>query len=97
MKSSATAANYFGKEMQGALKEPVGLIVSSSPGTSIRYWVDPVTIAGDAGLAGTKSVGKWFNELVRPVIPYGIRGAIWYQGESDTDGNAGAYRGGLCL
>jgi sialate O-acetylesterase len=25
-----------------------------------------------------------FNGMVAPVIPYGIRGAIWYQGESNT-------------
>ncbi|HEX8524796.1 MAG TPA: sialate O-acetylesterase [Tepidisphaeraceae bacterium] len=26
-----------------------------------------------------------FNGMVNPVIPYGIRGAIWYQGESNAD------------
>jgi len=26
-----------------------------------------------------------FNGMVNPVIPYGIKGAIWYQGESDVD------------
>jgi sialate O-acetylesterase len=26
-----------------------------------------------------------FNGMVAPVVPYGIRGAIWYQGESNTD------------
>ena len=30
-----------------------------------------------------------FNGMVHPVIPYGIRGAIWYQGESIVDGKAG--------
>ena len=92
LKSSATAY-YFGKELQAVLNVPVGLIVSSSPGTAIRYWVDPETIAADPKLAGEKSVGKWYNELVKPVIPYGIRGAIWYQGESDADGNASEYKG----
>ena len=92
LKSSAMAY-WFSKELQGALKEPVGLIVSSSPGTKIMYWVDPVTIAGDPTLNG-KSVGKWYNELVKPVIPYGIKGAIWYQGESDADeADAGRYAG----
>lgn len=91
LKSSATAY-YFGKELHAALDVPIGLIVSSSPGTAIRYWADPETIAADPKLAGEKSVGKWYNELVKPVIPYGIRGAIWYQGESDTDGNASEYQ-----
>ncbi len=26
-----------------------------------------------------------FNGMIHPVIPYGIRGAIWYQGESNLD------------
>lgn len=91
LRSSATAY-YFGTNLYSGLNVPIGLIVSSSPGTSIRYWVDPVTIAADAKLAGQKSVGKWYNELVEPVIPYGIRGTIWYQGESDTDSNAQEYK-----
>ncbi len=30
-----------------------------------------------------------FNGMVNPVIPYAIRGALWYQGESITGGKAG--------
>jgi sialate O-acetylesterase len=32
-----------------------------------------------------------YNAMINPVIPYGIRGAIWYQGESNT-GSAYQYR-----
>jgi sialate O-acetylesterase len=91
LKSSATAY-YFATNLYKNLGVPVGLIVSSSPGTAIRYWLDPETIAADQKLVGQKSVGKWYNELVSPVIPYGIRGAIWYQGESDVGGNAQEYQ-----
>ena len=91
LKSSATAY-YFSTNLYAALGVPIGLIVSSSPGTSIRYWVDPETIAADETLTGQKSAGKWYNELVKPAIPYGIRGAIWYQGESDTDADPREYK-----
>jgi sialate O-acetylesterase len=30
-----------------------------------------------------------FNAMINPVIPYGIRGAIWYQGESIVGGTPG--------
>jgi sialate O-acetylesterase len=30
-----------------------------------------------------------FNGMIQPVIPYALRGAIWYQGESVVGGNAG--------
>ena len=32
-----------------------------------------------------------FNGMIRPLIPYAVRGAIWYQGESNAD-RAYAYR-----
>ncbi len=32
-----------------------------------------------------------FNGMINPLIPFGIRGAIWYQGENNT-GKAEAYR-----
>ena len=25
----------------------------------------------------------WFNAWINPLLPYGIKGAIWYQGESN--------------
>ena len=32
-----------------------------------------------------------FNGMVNPVIPYGIKGAIWYQGESNSGNKAAEY------
>ena len=32
-----------------------------------------------------------FNAMINPLIPYGIKGVIWYQGEADA-GNPGQYR-----
>jgi sialate O-acetylesterase len=34
-----------------------------------------------------------FNGMINPVVPYAIRGAIWYQGESIVDAN----KGGIAL
>jgi len=33
-----------------------------------------------------EGAGGLFNGMIRPVIPYGIKGAIWYQGEANTGG-----------
>ena len=41
----------------------------------------PAALPGP-GFANTP--GILFNSMVRPLIPYGIRGVIWYQGESNT-------------
>uniref|UniRef100_UPI003783841A GDSL-type esterase/lipase family protein n=1 Tax=Prosthecobacter sp. TaxID=1965333 RepID=UPI003783841A len=35
--------------------------------------------------------GRLFNGMVHPLLPYAIRGVLWYQGESNT-GNASLYR-----
>ena len=40
---------------------------------------------------GSHVAGALFNSLINPLIPYGIRGAVWYQGENNT-GRAYRYR-----
>ncbi|HEY4105435.1 MAG TPA: sialate O-acetylesterase, partial [Polyangiaceae bacterium] len=39
-------------------------------------------------LAPESAPGTLFNGMLSPLFPYGIRGAIWYQGESDADRHA---------
>lgn len=36
-------------------------------------------------VADPNTVHKLFDNKIRPLIPYGIKGVLWYQGESDTD------------
>jgi sialate O-acetylesterase len=40
---------------------------------------DPVALRGRKG-----NVGGLFNGKIAPLIPYAIRGALWYQGEANT-------------
>jgi sialate O-acetylesterase len=40
-------------------------------------------------IGGVTTIG---NAMIKPLGAYGLRGALWYQGESDA-GNPGAYRG----
>lgn len=48
-------------------------------------------IAEPQTLAGAHSPTMLFNGMIAPLLPYGIRGAIWYQGESNA-GDAARYR-----
>jgi sialate O-acetylesterase len=37
------------------------------------------------GQGNANSPYMLFNNMIKPILPYGIRGAIWYQGESNAD------------
>lgn len=60
---------FFGRALNESLKMPVGLLNASVGGTPIEAW----------GFGG----GCYANGI-SPLIPYAIRGAIWYQGEANA-------------
>ena len=39
----------------------------------------------------TSIPGTLYNAMIHPVVPYGIKGAIWYQGESNRKNNSDKY------
>jgi len=56
--------------------------------------VDPDTMVL-SGIYDSASVGRLWRQHLQPLAGYGIRGAIWYQGERNTksgEANARAYR-----
>lgn len=96
----SAVAYLYGKKLQGILKVPVGLIVSSWGGSAIEAWMDDQTIAAFPDPAKHKSVnekfpnrtpGLLYRAMVNPFIGYAIKGAIWYQGENNVP-DAVSYR-----
>lgn len=91
-KFSATAY-YFGLRLNEVLKVPVGLINASWSGTRIEPWISesgiknfnwiqlPEKTPVDDLSEQTPSV--LYNAMVNPLVGYGMRGVIWYQGESN--------------
>lgn len=97
-----TAVGYhFGKELQSKLNVPVGIISTNYGGTPAEAWTSRKTLEIDPGLKDAfgavpatdnpGSPGGLHNAMIRPLIPFAIRGAIWYQGESNA-GRAYQYR-----
>ncbi len=91
---SATAY-YFGRLLQQQLKVPVALINVSYGGSpaeafmsaeSLKVFPD-ITIPSPTGTdkLTNKNATTLYNGMIHPVIGYTIKGAIWYQGETNYD------------
>lgn len=97
---SATAY-FFGLMLNKALHVPVGLINTSWGGTRIEPWIsetgcrnfDWVKIPDKKPVENLsqQTPTVLFNAMINPIVGYGIRGAIWYQGESNRN-EAAEYR-----
>ncbi|TDD97811.1 sialate O-acetylesterase [Flavobacterium cellulosilyticum] len=92
---SATAW-YFGSLLQEVLNVPVGLIHVSYGGSSMEAWMNQEMLQDftSAKIPTTKEdIAKdpnrvpttLFNGMLSPIIGYGIKGCIWYQGESNYE------------
>lgn len=75
---------YFAKMLHQTLKVPIGIISSNVGGTEVKRWMDPVTLKAEVPYDMDKTNGDLYNQFIAPLVPYGIKGAIWYQGESDA-------------
>jgi sialate O-acetylesterase len=72
---------------------PIGLIHTSWGGTPAELWASRKALESNPAL---KSLAHGessclYNAMIAPLIPFAIRGAIWYQGESNA-GRALQYR-----
>jgi sialate O-acetylesterase len=75
---------YFAKMLHQTLKVPVGVISSNVGGTEAERWMDPATVKATMPNDTDKANSNLYNEFIVPLVPYGIKGAIWYQGESNA-------------
>jgi len=96
----AATAYFFARGVFQSTNVPIGIIESAYGGTRAEWWAsleaqealpELKTYAdsqidqyykGKAALYSTP--GGLFNSMISPLIPFAIRGAIWYQGESNS-------------
>jgi sialate O-acetylesterase len=96
--SFSAAAYFFGREIHTNLNVPVGLVESSWGGTRIEPWTPPVgfeavpsqakfaqTKLGTNRLSNTRPMAI-YNAMIAPLAGFAMRGALWYQGESNLMG-----------
>lgn len=90
----SAAGYFFAKELAEKLNVPIGIISSSWGGTRVEQWTPPTSyqqsplfkdsVAGKTNFKIDGMVpGKMFEGMIRPIIPYTIKGLLWYQGESN--------------
>lgn len=77
-----------------AYREKKGL-APDAPLPGQKYPDAPKKPAHDPG--SSKRPGVLAMGMLAPIAPYALRGAIWYQGESDANSNAGTYDERLAL
>ena len=92
--TSATAY-YFARYLQEVLEVPVGIIVTCWGGTPVEAWMDRETMTGFrefdlSFLDGTAKIDQpqnkpcgLYNAMIAPLVPYTIKGFLWYQGEAN--------------
>ncbi|MEG1585296.1 MAG: sialate O-acetylesterase [Bacteroidales bacterium] len=91
---SATAY-YFGRLLNETLDVPVGLIVSAWGGSCVEAWMTPQMLAPFKEVRipqkpedikeKNRTPTTLYQGMIHPLAGYTIKGAIWYQGESNYD------------
>lgn len=101
---SATAF-FYARKLYLKLHVPIGIIQSSIGGTPAEAWTSKTGLLKlndfNNAIDGLQNVAKrklnsnlptvLFNAMINPLIPYTIKGIIWYQGESNV-GRAEQYK-----
>lgn len=83
--------------LRGVLGVPVGGIDTTWGGTPVQAWIERGVFDELQGLNLTRvregaqnQTAGLYNAMIHPLAPFGIRGALWYQGESNV-GEAAQY------
>jgi sialate O-acetylesterase len=92
---------FYGKYLSDSLKIPIGLIVGAVGATCIELWMSTQSVlddpaidtaqvfsgCSDGGFAGGNKGAGLYRNVIAPLIPFALRGTVWYQGEWNTMGN----------
>ena len=83
----SAVASWYGIYLQQTLGIPVGLFGAYVGATDIETWTPdcPTPCPESRKDRDGQKPSQYHNGKVAPICPFAMRGAIWYQGESNTD------------
>jgi len=91
LRGLSAVGNYFGQAVHTSQRIPVGLIFVIKAGSQVEQWLDRDTLHSlfsdeqvRAICGGSHLESGLHNGMIAPLPPFPIRGAVWYQGESNT-------------
>ncbi len=99
----SAVAYFFGRELERAIDVPIGLIHSSFGASQIEAWLPETAFEDDPAIRRLRQVAypAWdqgmqatelYETMVKPFVPYTVRGFLWYQGEANCiQGDDGIY------
>jgi sialate O-acetylesterase len=92
VKEFSAVAYLYARILRQRLKVPIGIIQTTWGGTPIEAWMDEASLKRVEGVqypaAGAKMTKNdpavLFNAMIAPLVGYGIKGILWYQGEGNV-------------
>lgn len=88
----SAVAYFFGEQLQKILGVPVGLIHTSWGASTIQAWMSNELLSQyqkvdlgnvDITKKPNQTPTALYNAMLSPLIPFTIKGVVWYQGESN--------------
>ena len=85
---------FFGKQLQEILDVPVGIIHTSWGASTVQAWISKEAMSAFEEVAihdqdfldrPNRTPTALFNAMINPLIPYTIKGVLWYQGEGNRN------------
>ena len=89
--SFSAVGYFFAKELNNKLKVPVGVISAAIPGSGIEPWMPGEAMLKedffrnkiDSTHRIKDASGKFYTTMIEPLIPFSLKGFLWYQGENN--------------
>lgn len=81
---SATAY-FFARKINEVLGVPVGILHASYGGSRVEAWMSNEAAGIYKNVPEVRNATILYNGMMSPLVGYGIRGCLWYQGEANVD------------